>query len=440
MRMKAHTQQSVIILRVMYKLMQRFLVPIKPVAIFWMALLVFGGTKADDFQGIAVVVNDDVISALDLDTRMQLLLKSLGVPDSLESRDQIRPQILQSLIDERLKIQEAERLGIAVGSSEIQTTLSDIARQNGFEGDDLEEFFRAQDIDLKTLKDQILARLIWARIVSQEITPEIEIDSEDVSEILERTKRNSGKPEYLVAEIFLSVDSSQSDDAAMATMNGLIDKIATTRNFAAIAGEFSQSASAKQGGDLGWIQEEDIDTELWQELSEMQPGEVSHPIRTLAGYHLLLLRDYRISGEEMSEKIGLKQILFSRDDQTEPEQQLTQATAIRENISGCDTIENVITGRGDAVVHELEMVALSDLPEAIHQEIEPLEVGQSSDPLQTEDGVMILVVCERLHPAHDATIRDEIRQRLLIQKVDLAAQRYISDLRRAAHIDSRTGE
>ena len=413
---------------------------VKWVAVLCAALSVLGVAKANYFQGIAVVVNDDVISILDLDTRMQLLLKSLGVEDSLESRDQIRPQILQSLIDERLKIQEAAKLGVSIGSSEIESTLSDIALQNGFAGDDPEEFFRDQGIDPKTLEDQIRARLLWSQIINQQIIPEIEIDPEDVSEILERTKRNSGKPEYLVAEIFLPIDSPESENAVIVAANSLMDRIAETRNFAAVAGEFSQSASAKQGGDLGWIQEEDIDTELWQELSQMQPGEVSPPIRTLAGYHLLLLRDDRISGEGMSTKIGLKQILFPHNDTTAAERQHTQANAIRENISSCDTLENAVTDHDDIVLRDLEMLALDDLPEAIRQKVEPLEIGQSSDPLETDEGIMILVVCERLNPTDDTAIRDSIEQRLLAQRVDLAAQRYISDLRRAAHIDSRTGE
>ncbi len=416
------------------------MIAVRQVVIFCMALSVLSIAKADDFQGIAVVVNDDVISVLDLDARMQLLLKSLGIEDSLESRDQIRPQILQSLIDERLKIQEAAKIGVSVNHAEIQSTLADIALQNGFEGDDTEEFFRIQGVDLKTLKDQIRARLLWSQIINQQVIPEIDIDPEDVSEILERTKRNSGKPEYLAAEIFLPVDSPGSEDAVIATMNGLIDRIAMTRNFAAVAGEFSQSASAQQGGDLGWVQEQDIDAELWQELAKMQPGEVSLPIRTLAGYHLLLLRDYRTSGENMSPKIGLKRILFTLDDTITTAQQFTQADAIGKNISSCDTLENVIIDRDDTVLHDLEMVALSDLPETIRQQVEPLEIGQSSAPIETDEGVMILVVCARLNPSDDTAIRAAIEQRLLAQRVDLAAQRYISDLRRAAHIDSRTGE
>ena len=91
-------------------------------------ILAFGsGRSAVGQQRIVAVVNDEVISAQDLNDRLQLVTLSSGIPDSEEARARLAPQVLRSLIEETLQLQEAERLGITVEDAEIQQALANIA-------------------------------------------------------------------------------------------------------------------------------------------------------------------------------------------------------------------------------------------------------------------------------------------------------------------------
>ena len=94
--------------------------------------LLFYAEKAssDYFQGIAAIVNDEIISLYDLEERMKLIISSVGMQDNIESRDDIRSATMQSLIDETLQIQEAKQFGISVSESEIDNALREIEKLN----------------------------------------------------------------------------------------------------------------------------------------------------------------------------------------------------------------------------------------------------------------------------------------------------------------------
>ena len=343
-----------------------------------------GHAQAQDVEGIAVVVNDEIISLLDMEKRMRLFTSSLGVEDSLDIRDQIRPQVIQSLIDERLQAQVAEELGVVVGQYEVDAAIAKIAESNGFTGSDVDVFFRTQNIDISALEQQIRARLLWSRIIESEIATRVDVSPDEVSEIVERTKLNSGQPEYLIAEIFLPVDAPSSQSSVKVAADRLLESVRQTGDFAEVAHKFSQAASATRGGDLGWVKNGDVDDAVWQELSRMATGEVSKPIRTRGGYSLVLLRDSRVTGENMNEELSLKQILFRQDDTSSDEsvpqasESAAQVAALLREGAGenvCDDIDMDLVSRNGGAVNDLGTLVLRDLPSDIRRAVAPLGVG-----------------------------------------------------------------
>ena len=96
-----------------------------------------GSVAGKELVGIAAVVNDSVISVLDLVARTKMVTLSSGFQDSLELREQLVGPVLQNLIEEKLKVQEAERRGISVTEEELAAALEVVARQNGVLPDQL---------------------------------------------------------------------------------------------------------------------------------------------------------------------------------------------------------------------------------------------------------------------------------------------------------------
>lgn len=250
-------------------------------------------------ETIAVVVNNDAISATDVDERLRLMMASSGIPDSKETRERLLPQVVNVLIEEQLMLQEAKRLEIAVTPEDVEKGFAKLAEQNGIETAKFREMVRRSGVPVRAMDRQIMAQIAWGRVVQQKLRPSISVNDLEVDGMIERLRHNIGKDEYLLGEIFLPVD----DPKEAAQTEKLAEKL--TREmlqgkvpFPRVAAQFSQSVSSKRGGDMGWVEVGQLPVELEDVLATMKEGDLSAPIKTLAGYYIIALRKKRSITEE----------------------------------------------------------------------------------------------------------------------------------------------
>ena len=144
-----------------------------------------------------------------------------------------------------------------------------------------------------TLIEQIRAQIAWQTVVQRRIRPNVVIAPEEVDEVVGRLSARRGSIERRVAEIFIPVESAARENEALANANRLLLELENGANFSGLARQFSESGTASLGGDLGWVQDGEMEPELNAVLTQMGPGDLSRPIRTLTGFHILLLRDMR---------------------------------------------------------------------------------------------------------------------------------------------------
>jgi peptidyl-prolyl cis-trans isomerase SurA len=241
----------------------------------------------------AAVVNDDIISVLDLAMRLQLAIIAAGVEDSQDVRRRLTPQVLNSLIDERLQMQEAKRLDIQITDLQVAGALEQIAQQNNMTEGQFLTMLRNRGVIPTTLIDQIRAQIAWQTVIQRRVRPNVVIPLEEVEEVVNRLTAQRGAIERRVAEIFIPVESTAKEAEAQADAMRLFEELKRGANFAGLARQFSQSGTAILGGDLGWVRDGELDEELNTALAQMGTGEVSVPIRTLSGFHILYLRDMR---------------------------------------------------------------------------------------------------------------------------------------------------
>ncbi len=249
--------------------------------------------RAQDAFRPAAVVNDEVISVLDLAMRVRLAIVGAGVQDSPEIRRRLTPQVLRGLVDERLQMQEAERLDISVSDDQVARALEQISEQNNMSEGQFLSMLRNRGIIPTTLIDQIRAQIAWESIIQRRLRPTIEISDEEVQAVVDRLAARQGSIERRIAEIFVAVESAAQEQEALANANRLLEQVRAGANFAGLARQFSQSGTASLGGDRGWVQDGELAEELNQALAQMGPGQVSSPVRTPAGFTILLVRDMR---------------------------------------------------------------------------------------------------------------------------------------------------
>ena len=267
-------------------------------------------------EGIAAVVNQDAISISDVNARMRLIMASSGIADSADMRTRMTPQIITMLVEERIKLQEATAQEITVAPEEVEKGFNSIAEQNKIPVEQFRGMLKHKNIPTSTLESQIRSQIAWGYVVQKKIRPTIDVTDKEIDAMLARLGGSVGKAEYLVAEIFLAVDTPKDDSNVRQLAGKIANQLAGGKvPFSKVAGQFSQAAGAQRGGDIGWVQQGQLPTELDQALATMKEGEFSQPVRSLAGYHILLMRKKRTiasdnmpSRDDVYERLGMERL------------------------------------------------------------------------------------------------------------------------------------
>ena len=407
-------------------------------------LLVCGAARAQDVQRIAAVVNDEVISIYDVNARLSLVIASSGLKNRPNIRRRLVPQVLRTLIDEALKVQEAKRLNIQIGKRDIDKVLARIERQNNVPGGGLKKYLARQGVEITVLIDRVEADVAWVKVVRRRLRSRIEIGQDEIDEKLAEIEANKGKPEHRVEEIFLPVDNPSEENDVRLAAERLIRQLQAGAKFSEIARSFSQSASAAVGGDLGWIKLGQLGGELDGALLKMNPGQVSQPIRSLAGFHVLRLRDRRsASGVTKADaSVSLQQLfipLRANPDRAEVNRGMEKAGALAARAHGCEDMTTLAKETGSALSGSLGTLKLSKLPTQFRSVARDLPVGRASQPIRSGEGVVVLMVCAR-EEAEKLTVVDErkkIEDMLMQKRLEMMARQYLRDLRRSAFVDVR---
>lgn len=259
------------------------------------AILCAGIAPGARAEGIAAVVNEDAITISDLEERLRLMIVSSGMPYNQDIRDRLRGQVLNMLLEESLQMQEARALGVVIAPEEVESGFATIARQNNMEADAFKAALTKSGIRLSTLEDQIRAQIAWGKVVQKKLRPQIEVTDRDIDDRMALLQASLGKEQYLVAEIFLPVETMAQDADTLALAQRLTREILQNKApFPKVASQFSQGAAAARGGDLGWVQEGQLPDPLNALVATMKEGDLSQPARSLTGYHILLLRGKRV--------------------------------------------------------------------------------------------------------------------------------------------------
>lgn len=392
--------------------------------------------------GIAAVVNEEAITASDLEGRLALGLLASGLPNTQEARATLRPQVLRTLIDERLRLQEATRLEIEPSEEAIQEGVATIARQNGLDLEGMRRLFSQRNIPMETLEDQVRAGLAWNDLISRRLSGDVEISDADIDDVIGRIEANRGLNEYLLGEIVLPVADRTTEQEVATFAREIVQRIRAGASFPAIARQFSAAAGADTGGDLGWMLEGGFSPEVEEALATLQPGEVTEPLRGITGYTILLMRRKRqvLVGDASQTTINLRRLAlaFPADIQTAERQTLlADLEAFRDRVEGCQALREQSEAEDFGTIEDLGDGKINDLGEAIRDRIASLPVGQPSELLEFPNGGVFYMVCKREVPGESLPEREEIARDLRNEQLDRMQRRYLRDLRNAAYIEVR---
>ncbi|MBT3991664.1 MAG: hypothetical protein HON14_19190 [Rhodospirillaceae bacterium] len=393
-------------------------------------------------QGIVAVVNEDIISQFDLGSRIKFVIFSSQLPTNKKTVQRISGQVLIGLINDKLKLQEARRLGVKVRSGELKRAINNIEKKNGVPLGKMRDFLSQQKIDYQTFELQIEAELAWQKAVIRQVRSTTKIGEDAIDEAISEIEANKGKPEYFVAEIFIPFNPAKSVEETFQGATRIYTQLQGGANFAALARSFSQSASAAKGGNLGWIRASQVDQSLSQIILNMAKGSTTQPIKGADGYYILRLLNKRIaSGLPLANlSVSLQQVFLPLRQNPPPGEvnaQVNVAKQISSSVNSCSALAKKGGELGSKQSGRLEVADTSRLPINIRNVVQNIPLGKASEPIRTGAGFLVLMVCKRSGGGITPDVRNRIKNILLEKRATLTARRMLRNARRSAFVDIR---
>ncbi len=397
---------------------------------------------AGEVLGIAAIVNDSVISKYDLDQRVRLVVATSGIQPTRENIERIREQVLRSLVDEQLQLQEAERLELEVQDEEVDESISGIAQRAGMSSEEIIEYLAASGVNEAALRTQITADTAWNRVIGARFAPLVQIGDDEIDETLARIASDASQLQFQLAEIYLSFDNPNQEREMAQGAQRLVEQLRAGAPFANVAQQFSQAASAAVGGDIGWVSESQLGPQIAAAVSRMDVGAVSNPIRSLNGFYIMQLRSKRqgLGPNPLETQFQIIQVIFPiAADASERALagRVAEANKFRSEFRTCAAAPEQISAYAGARISQQSSITAAQLRNPLRDQLLKTEAGSVVPVGRTERGIEALIVCDRKDDLGNQPTRDSIENTLFNQEVSMMARRHLRDLRRDAVIEYR---
>src|SRR5207237_218537 len=266
----------------------------------------------------------------------------------------------------------------------VDKAVKNIADDNHLTAEQIVTTNTQAGVSADTFRQQLAAQLVWQKLVAARYGTDVLINEQKVDEAMDRLKKGADKPQFLVSEIFLAVDRPEDDAAIRTSANQIAEQIKQGAPFTAVAGQFSQSPSAADGGDIGWVVQGQLPEELDHALADLHPGDLAGPLRA-------------------------------------------ERATLSKQLQG-------------SVFNDLGKVDLKELAPELRDGVTKTPPGEVVEPYFSPAGLEIIMRCDPVPPklvAFQLPSRDQLQQQLFVQQMSILGKSYLRDLRRDAVVETR---
>ncbi len=279
------------------------------------AALISKKETSSDF--IIAKINSKAITYSELVERYRYatILTRLSVKTSQE-KNLLLIQILDKMIDEELIRQEAKNLGISVSDNELKDSIETIALNQKKNASQLKFSITGKGLSFDDFVRQVESEILWSKIVEQNLGSRIKVSESEVKELFEQEKFNVSVMKFLLYEIVISKDRALGGMAKSFSDN-LVVELRGGADFIEMVKQFSSGFSAENGGEIGWVSQNDVDKKIYSELLKIKKGGYTDPILLSDGYHIFKMVDakteHKIKDQDFK---AARNIIFSKKLQT----------------------------------------------------------------------------------------------------------------------------
>ncbi len=255
----------------------------------------------------------------------------------LPPQNVLRQQVLERLVLQEIQVQRANKDGVKVSDENVNKALEDIAKRNGMTLTQLPDALAKQGIDYPTYREEIRREIMLQMLRQRDVLQHISVTPREIDQFLEKqAKTPSAQNEYNVSHILIAVgqEATQAQlEAAAKRATDVYERAKAGEDFAKLAVAYSNSQTAFDGGALGWRKGSELPTFLTDVVAKLKPGEVSQPLRTPTGFHIIRLNEIRGGTQAgVEDQVHVRHILMKTTELADDATTKQKLTAVRERI------------------------------------------------------------------------------------------------------------
>jgi peptidyl-prolyl cis-trans isomerase SurA len=270
------------------------------------------------FDRVVATVNEDVITWSELRRIIELeggeSLKGKTGEEREKEIKKLEKSFLNDLIDMKLQLQEARRIGLDVSESEVDEAISEIKRKYSLTDEALLNSLKAEGFTLEEYRARLAEQILLSKVVNFEVRNNIVISDKEIDEYYEANEEKyHERGKVRIRQIFFAASGDESQRAVIeAKVEEIIKRLQKGEDFAKLASKFSEDPSREFGGDLGYVSHGSILKEIEDVAFGLKKGEISKPFWSSKGLHIIKLED-RIEAKEIEEvREEIRGILFKK--------------------------------------------------------------------------------------------------------------------------------
>jgi peptidyl-prolyl cis-trans isomerase SurA len=404
-----------------------------------------GAPRTSDY--IVAVVNQEPITHNEVDKRVQRVIDSAPANARLPSLDELRRQVLNALIDEKVQLSYAQNLGMGVGEGELDTAIENIAAQNQMTMAELRERMQADGLDFDRYRGSLREQILIQRIREREVNARIQISDADVTEFLASDPAAQTESALNLAHILIKVPenaSPQEVQRLQAKAADLQAKAAAGVNFSQLVKQFSDDRSTHDsGGAFGLREVSGLPEVFVKAVADIKVGQVAPVVRSRAGFHVIKLVERENAAQASYTQQRARHILLRSAPGQNTRELVDKMQGIRRQImEGQASFAQMARQHSEdgsgAKGGELGWSSPGQFVPEFEKAVLALQPGQISEPVVSRYGVHLIQLLERREvQLSDAQRREAARSVLRERRFEPAYEEWANELRAAAYVELR---
>lgn len=407
--------------------------------------------KVVTLDRIVAVVNGEVITRLELDSRLKFAHRQLAHQGTAPPpKDVLERQILERLVNDRVQVQFARETGLRVDDAELDRAIQRIASDSKLTLDQLRQALERDGVPFQKFREDIRTEIIVARLREREVDNRIAVTEGEIDNFLASQQARQGqRDEFNVSHVLIRVPESASPEQISerrARAEQALGQLRNGTDFRQVAAAFSDAPDALSGGAMGWREENRLPTVFVETVRSLRVGEVSEILRSPAGFHLIRLNDKRGSQTPVIvQQTNARHILIRTNELVSESEARTRLLGLKERLENKADFAALARANSEdtsaAKGGDLGWLSPGDTVPEFERAMNALKPGQISEPVKSPFGWhLIEVLGRRNEDMSKERQRLEARQALRARKSDEEYQEWVRQLRDRAYVELRLGE